>query len=96
MCNLVVDMNFQRKIAGALKKRIKTKEIVVLTGMRRVGKTTVYRALFDEIQSPNKAFFDLENPSDQRVFEETDYNNIWANLASYGMTPKKKAYLFFG
>lgn len=87
-------MFLKRKIIGELQRCLKTKEIVVLTGMRRVGKTTVYRALFDRIPSSNKAFLDLENPVDQRIFDEMDYNNIWANLEIHGVTPHEKAYLF--
>ncbi len=62
--------------------------------MRRTGKTTLYRIIFDGIQSKNKAFLDIENPIDQQVFEEKDYNNIWANLQSYGISNRQKAYLF--
>lgn len=71
-----------------------SREIVVLTGMRRVGKTTLYRMLFDGIKSDNKVFLDIENPMEQRLFEEKDYNNIWANLKAYGITNSRKAYIF--
>ncbi|GAG80028.1 unnamed protein product, partial [marine sediment metagenome] len=37
-------------------------EIVILTGMRRVGKTTLLTMLFENIQSSNKVFLDLSNP----------------------------------
>jgi len=77
-----------------LKQQIKTREIVVLTGMRRVGKTTLFNLIFNGIESKNKVFLDLENPLEQQIFEETDYNNVWANLFSYGITKKKKAYIF--
>jgi predicted AAA+ superfamily ATPase len=85
---------FQRIIFPQLLDQVHTKEIVVLTGMRRVGKTTVYRMIFDRIQSSNKIFLDLENPLEQKIFEETDYNAIWSNLASYGVNSKDKAYIF--
>jgi len=55
--------------------------------MRRVGKTTLYKTLFDEIPSTNKIFLDIENPLDQKIFEEVDYNNIWKNLG-------QKSYVF--
>ena len=45
--------------------------------MRRVGKTTLYQALFAEIASSNKLFLDIENPLGSKIFEELDYNNIW-------------------
>lgn len=87
-------MRFERKILKALRERIDTPEIVVVTGMRRVGKTTALRMIHDEIPSRNKAFIDIENPIDQRIFEEKDFNNIWANLQAYGISAREKAYLF--
>jgi predicted AAA+ superfamily ATPase len=87
-------MQFERKILKALRERVDTPEIVVVTGMRRVGKTTALRIIHDEIPSRNKAFIDIENPIDQRIFEEKDFNNIWANLQAYGISAREKAYLF--
>lgn len=87
-------MQFERKILKALRERIDTPEIIVVTGMRRVGKTTALRMIHDEIPSRNKAFIDIENPIDQRIFEEKDFNNIWANLQAYGISAHEKAYLF--
>lgn len=87
-------MTFQRKLFTILKKQIKSPEIIVLTGMRRVGKTTLYQALFAEIASSNKLFLDIENPLDQKIFEELDYNNIWKNLAKLGLNTNQKTYVF--
>jgi len=87
-------MRFERKILKALRERVDTQEIVVVTGMRRVGKTTALRMIHDEIPSRNKVFIDIENPIDQRAFEEKDFNNIWANLQAYGLSTREKAYLF--
>jgi len=87
-------MIFPRRILADLKKQIETDEIVVLTGMRRAGKTTLLRMIFDKISGGNKVFLDIENPLEQQIFEETDYNNIWANLASYGISAKSKSYIF--
>jgi len=87
-------MIFPRRILADLKKQIETDEIVVLTGMRRAGKTTLLRMIFDKIPGGNKVFLDIENPLEQQIFEETDYNNIWANLASYGISAKSKSYIF--
>ena len=66
-------MQFERKILAQLKTRIESPEVVVVTGMRRVGKTTALTMLFDEISSRNKAFIDIENPIEQRIFEEKDF-----------------------
>jgi hypothetical protein len=87
-------MQFERKILAQLRTRIESPEIVVVTGMRRVGKTTALTMLFNEISSRNKAFIDIENPIEQRIFEEKDFNNIWANLEAYGISNREKSYLF--
>ncbi len=88
-------MFIQRRIYLALQKVVNEKEIIVLTGMRRSGKTSVYRALFDTIKSPNKVFLDLENPLEQKIFEEKDYNNIISNLENaYGLNRRQKMYIF--
>lgn len=87
-------MIYRRKIEKELVKCISTQEIIVLTGMRRVGKTTLYRSIFETIETKNKVFLDLENPIVQKIFEETDYNNIALNLREYGILGDKKAYIF--
>ena len=87
-------MIYQRKLLKTLKKQLLSKEIIVLTGMRRVGKTTLYRMIFDGIKSNNKVFLDMENPLIQRVFEEEDFNNIILNLKEYGINSKSKTYVF--
>lgn len=87
-------MLYPRKLLPQLKKQIKSKEIIVLTGMRRTGKTTLYKMVFEHIKSNNKVFFDLENPIEQKIFEEKDYNNILFNLKEFGIDPRKKSYIF--
>jgi len=87
-------MYFQRNIESKLLVQVKRREIVVLTGMRRTGKTTLLKRIFDRIKSRNKVFLDLENTLEQRIFEEIDYNNILENLKSYGITIRSKIYLF--
>ena len=63
-------MFYPRKLLKTLEYHISTGKIIVLTGMRRVGKTTLFLLLFEKIPSSNKVFIDLENPLDQRIFEE--------------------------
>ncbi|MGM0365791.1 MAG: ATP-binding protein [Actinomycetota bacterium] len=87
-------MIFTRKIFRKLRKSKNTPEVVVVTGMRRVGKTTALTLIFKEIKSKNKVFLDLTNPLNQEIFTESDYENIWANLAALGINKKEKAYIF--
>lgn len=85
---------YPRKILNSIKKQINSKEIIVLTGIRRSGKTTLYRMLFNSLKTDNKVFLDMENPIEQKIFEETDYNNILFNLSEFNINPKKKLYIF--
>ncbi|MBN2103821.1 ATP-binding protein [bacterium] len=87
-------MNYSRNILPELLEQINTREIIVLTGMRRVGKTTLLSMVYDRIESSNKVFFDIENIIEQKVFEETDYNNIIANFRDFGVTDKERAFVF--
>ncbi|MDO8515455.1 MAG: ATP-binding protein [bacterium] len=83
-----------RPIIDRLEEERDTKQIIVLTGMRRVGKTTVLRYLFDRVESSNKVFLDLENPLNRKLFEEENYDAVWQNLLPYGVNNKNKSYIF--
>jgi predicted AAA+ superfamily ATPase len=85
---------YRRSIQNELEEQLKFREIVVVTGMRRVGKTTLLRMIYDSIQDNNKVFLDLENLLDQDIFNEKDFNNIWNNLKQVGLTRERRAYIF--
>ncbi|MBS3091871.1 ATP-binding protein [Candidatus Pacearchaeota archaeon] len=87
-------MIYKRKLLDKIIERIDNKEIIVVTGMRRVGKTTLFKMVYEHIKNTNKVFLDLDNPLNQKIFEEEDYNNIWANLAPFGISNKGKAFIF--
>lgn len=87
-------MRYPRFVQKQIDPWIYKKEIVVVTGMRRTGKTTLLRMIYEKIGSSNKAFLDMENVLEQRIFEETDFNNVWANLKSYGVTNRERAHIF--
>lgn len=87
-------MLYKRKLYEKLANKIKDREIIVVTGMRRVGKTTLFQMIFEIIESKNKGFFDMENPLNQKIFEEENYDNIWANLRPFGINNNERAYIF--
>lgn len=87
-------MIYERKIYSTLKEYFSWNEIIVLTGMRRVGKTTLLKKFFDETASGNKLIFNMDNPIDQDVFEEKNYNNITENFKYLGLSLHEKAYIF--
>lgn len=87
-------MYYPRRIFSALQAQLENRQIIVLTGMRRVGKTSLFRMLFDNIESNNKVFLDIENPINQKIFEEQDFDNILLNLNQFNISTKQKAYVF--
>ncbi|MFH1232430.1 MAG: ATP-binding protein [Patescibacteria group bacterium] len=86
-------MIYQRKIYKKIKKYVGVKQVIVITGMRRVGKTTILKQLLSEVKSENKAYFDLEKLSDRDVFDQKNYDNILLDFERKGIDIKKKIYL---
>lgn len=86
-------MIYPRFIFPKLEKELITKENIVITGMRRVGKTTVLEHLFSLIKTSNKVMLDLENPLHRKIFETDNFDAIWNNLADFKITNKDKAFI---
>jgi len=87
-------MIIQREIYPKIKPYLFSKEAVVITGMRRTGKTTLLQSIYDDVSTANKLFIDLENPLNQKFFEETDYEKIKFNLEVQGLAFGQKAFVF--
>jgi predicted AAA+ superfamily ATPase len=66
---------------------------LVITGPRRVGKTTTLKWLLNQTRSQNKLFLDLENLADRAIFETTDYNDVIDALQARGLNADDKIYL---
>ena len=77
----------ERSIFPALKSALEDSRIVVLTGMRRVGKTTALRWLLEQVQSNNKIYLDLERLDQREVFQEKNYDNVIEYLRNRGFDP---------
>lgn len=58
----------RRKLATILARYADSKETLVVTGFRRVGKTALLRHIYEGVASRNKIFLDLESPVNQRIF----------------------------
>lgn len=87
-------MLYPRNIYISLEKELETSQATIITGMRRVGKSTALKHLFNLIPSSNKAIFDFENPAVRHIFDIKDYDSIWNLLAPYGINKKSRAYIF--
>lgn len=84
----------KRKLFSHITARIDTPEAIVVTGMRRVGKTTLLQQIYDSLVSDNKIFLDLENPVNQKYFETDNYETVKYQFETLGIDTSKKAYVF--
>ncbi|MEI6764590.1 MAG: ATP-binding protein [Bacteroidota bacterium] len=82
-----------RTIFPLLEKALNVKQIIVITGLRRIGKTTAVHHLLGKIRSSNKKFFDLERVEYRALFGEANYGNIVRSLRAEGLDFDKKAYI---
>ncbi|MEW6094092.1 MAG: ATP-binding protein [Chloroflexota bacterium] len=87
-------MIIQRDIYTQIAPLLPSSEAIVITGMRRVGKTTLLKYIYDQIDSTNKLYLDLENPRNQTYFQEVDYDAIKKNLELLGLRKEGRAYVF--
>jgi len=62
----------KRKIFDDLEDALTAKQIIVITGMRRVGKTTSVKYLLDKIPGDNKIYYDLERIEYRILFKCAD------------------------
>jgi predicted AAA+ superfamily ATPase len=74
-----------RSLFPTLRNALTDRRMIVLTGMRRVGKTTTLHWLLDQIPSDNKLFLDLERMDQRAVFQETNYDMVINFLTNQGM-----------
>lgn len=87
-------MYYPRKIEKQLKKNLCGAQAIIVTGMRRVGKTTVLRELYKAVPD-NKIWFDFENPLDVKYFEDIDYNDVYQNIIQKGnLNALRRVYVF--
>ena len=83
----------KRFLFHRLKKYVDHKNVLVITGMRQVGKTTLMKQIFDEVLNP-KLWFDFDNPLDMLHFENIDYDAIYNNLLKESGVKKDRLFIF--
>lgn len=82
---------YERKIFPALKEHLNENQVTVITGMRRVGKTTALRYLLDKTPHPNKLYLDLERVEDRAIFTQKNFSEIQTDLEIKGIDFSKPA-----
>lgn len=84
-------MFIERKIYPDLISHLRKKQITVITGMRRTGKTTLLQKLLDFSPLKNKIYIDLERMDNRQVFSEPNYENVILALNQRGIDFKEKS-----
>ncbi|TET78742.1 MAG: hypothetical protein E3J41_03855, partial [Candidatus Cloacimonadota bacterium] len=83
-----------RFIFEEIKKHWDSPEAIVVSGMRRTGKTTLLQSIYEQISSKNKIFLDLENPLNRKYFEEDNYERIKMSFNILGIDFSVKSFIF--
>jgi predicted AAA+ superfamily ATPase len=83
-----------RSIYESIKPYFDSPEAIIITGMRRTGKTTFLNFIFDQVETKNKIFLDLENPLNRKYFEEENYERIKISFEVLGIDFSQKPFIF--
>ncbi|MBK6484666.1 MAG: ATP-binding protein [Chitinophagales bacterium] len=81
----------QRSIYTELEKHLPNRLVTVITGMRRVGKTTALKHLLSLVRHNNKIHLDLERIEYRHLFQQQNYADIERSLLAEGIDLKKKS-----
>jgi len=84
----------KRLLFDEISKQINHKNAIVIVGSRQVGKTTLMKQIFDEVESRSKLWFDFDNPLDQKIFEDIDYKNIYERILKMVNNNKERLFIF--
>lgn len=76
---------FARNLFDELGKHLKERPATVITGMRRVGKSTLLKALLDKIPGDNKIYLDLERIENRHIFRQPTYHDMELYLEAQGI-----------
>lgn len=79
-----------RAILPELEAHLQNKQVTVLTGMRRTGKTTLLKHLMEVSDIRQKVFFDLERIDYRELFSEKNYEAIVYALTQRGIRFSEK------
>ena len=83
-----------RSLFKKIEPYLESPEAIIVTGMRRTGKTTLLKYIYEKIDSENKLFLDLEQPLNRKYFEEDNYDRIKSSLEVLGIDFSDRPYIF--
>lgn len=82
---------YNRQTFEAIEAHLPKKQATVITGMRRVGKTTAIKYLLGKIGHQNKCYLDLERIEYRHLFNQPSYADIERGLVQLGIDFSKPA-----
>lgn len=80
----------ERVLYSELKEHLSRKQVTIITGLRRTGKTTLLKQLMSEFPGNNKLYLDLEKIANRELLSEKNYDNILSAFRSLGINEKEK------
>ena len=83
----------ERSSYSELLAHLPKKQATVITGLRRVGKTTAVRYLFSKVMHTNTLYLDLEKAENRLLFNQTHYSDIETGLQTLGLDLNQPAVL---
>ncbi|GAB2560975.1 ATP-binding protein [Spirosoma areae] len=84
---------FLRTLYPSLEDHMAAKQVTVITGMRRVGKSTALQYLLSKIEHTNTLLLDFERIENRVLFNQSSYNDIERGLAALGLDLSQPAVL---
>ncbi len=81
----------ERTIFPALLAHLHKPQVTVVTGMRRVGKSTALKYLLSQITHENKLYLDFEKADNRFIWNQNSYKDIEINLMVEGIDFSKPA-----
>lgn len=83
----------KRRIWEKIQKHLHTDETIVITGSRRVGKTTTIKWCLEQIGTKNSYYFDLENVANRDLFITKNYDNLIQEFKNLGLDLESTLYI---
>ena len=83
----------KRKNYNILEQHLSAKQVTVITGMRRVGKSTALRYLLGQVKHTNILYLDFERIENRILFNQSSYNDIERGLQALGLSLTEPAVL---
>ena len=71
---------YPRNLYKDLKAHLRSRQVTVITGMRRVGKSTAVKYLLDQVKHSNKTYLDCERIEIRSLFGQPNYETIIESL----------------